>query len=190
MFTLSLEGFRPRPPFMSVPVFSASDLCGLRVSAFGSLSSLCSGGSSDPCSSLIPDSFDASIPFRITSFAAPHHVTLIESHLCKNRGGGTHRGSTQTLPIFSTASKHAERRNPRISTLFNRLLHGSLDTQGWGIPPRPSSTTHHSLFTTHQSAHNFYPPAPDLRHNPAAQGHTSVPLNQRAHSSSQTGRIQ
>jgi hypothetical protein len=37
---------------------------------------------------------------------------------------------------------------------------------------------------------NFYPPTLKLRHNPAAQGHTSVPLHQRAHSSSHTGRIQ
>jgi hypothetical protein len=52
----------------------------------------------------------------------------------------------------------------------------------------PLLTTHYSLLTG--LPHNFYPPASDLRHNPAAQGHTSVPLNQRAHSSSQMGRMQ
>jgi hypothetical protein len=44
-------------------------------------------------------------------------------------------------------------------------------------------TTHCSPRTTHCVPENFYPPASDLRHNPAAQG-------QHAQSSSQTGRIQ
>jgi hypothetical protein len=61
---------------------------------------------------------------------------------------------------------------------------------GWGMPPRASSAIRCPLFTTHGSPQNFYPPAPDLRHNPAAQGHTSVRLHDRPHSSLQTGRIQ
>jgi hypothetical protein len=119
MFTLSLEGFRPRLPFLSVPAFSASDLCGLCVSAFSPLSSSCSGGSSDP----FPRAFasapscchperskgsaffghlasprntrksichcsQAAIPFRITFFAHPHHLTSIDSHSCKTQGRG------------------------------------------------------------------------------------------------------
>ncbi len=75
------------------------------------------------------------ILFRITLFAHPHYLTPIESHLCKKRGRGwsipqTH--SAQPIPLFSTASKHPKRSNARNSIFFMRLLHGSLDTRGWG----------------------------------------------------------
>jgi hypothetical protein len=169
----------------------------------------------------------AAIPFRITSFADPHHLTPIESHLCKKwgRGWGIQRfHHTQALPLSSTASKHpAAHSNARISTLFTRLLHSSLDTRGWKAPWLTASPTtegsdlvgrdlsvlritgHSSaqlsnlpafkhfnaafpLFTAHHSLHtglphNFYPPARDLRHNPAAQGQHPQPIPQ-------TGRIQ
>ena len=183
---------RPRRPAMSAPAFSSSELCALCVSAFSSLPSLCSGGSSDPSSSPIPDSFDATIPFRTTSFADPHHLTPIESHLSKKQGGGGGRCQrfppTQTLPLFSTASEHATHRNVRNSTPFMRLRHSSLDTRGWGMPPRAASTTHSPLFPTHYSLltalpQNSYPPAPKLRHNPPAQGH-------HPQSIWRTGRIQ
>jgi hypothetical protein len=78
----------------------------------------------------------ATILFRITSFAYPHHLTPIESHLCKKQGRGwgpRHLHSTQCLPSFSTPSKHPTRRNARISTLFMRLLHSSLDTRGGSL---------------------------------------------------------
>ncbi len=53
-----------------------------------------------------------------------------------------------------------------------------------------SSTSHQSRITSHLFQ-NFYPPAPKLRHNPAAQGHTGVrSRNQRTHSIPLTGRIQ
>jgi hypothetical protein len=217
-------------PATSAPAFSSSALC---VSAFGPLPSSCSGGSSDPCSSPIPDSFDATIPFGITSFADPHHLTSIESHLCKKQGRGwspcQRLHSAQSLPIFPTASKHAAHRNIRNSTPFMRLLHTSLDTRGWGMPPctlshffalRAPGVFHNSFlfihlrtllenrrvypalplqtpaltpplasYDSHQSRitshrfHNFYPTAPKLRHNPAAQGH-------HPQSDLHTGRIQ
>jgi hypothetical protein len=126
----------------------------------------------------------SAIPFRIK--------------FLQKTGGIRNLQPTQALPFFSTASKHATHGNTRlsragsrdISTLFMRLLHSSLDTRGWGMLPSAYCTTHYPLFTTHGSPQNFYPPASDLRHNPAAQGHTSVPLNYRAHSSLQIGRIQ
>jgi hypothetical protein len=185
--------FEPRRPLISVPAFPSSDLCALCVSAFSSLPSFCSGGSSDPCSSPTLGSFDATIPFRITSFAHPNHLTPIESYSCKKHGRGVTYpapppNSTQSLPIFSTASKHSTHSSARNFNPFIRLLNGSLDTRGWGILPRAASTTHYPLFPTHYSLltvlpQNFYPPAPKLRHNPAAQGH-------HPQSSSQTGRIQ
>ena len=184
--------FEPRRPAISTPAFSSPDLCALCVSAFSSFPSFCSGGSSDPCSSPTPDSFDATIPFRITSFTEPRPLSPIKSHLCKKQGRGwspcQRLHSAQSLPIFSTPSKHATHRNARNSTLFMTLLHGSLDTRGWGMPPRTASATHYPLFPTHYSLltvvpQNFYPPTPKLRHNPAAQGH-------HLHSNLRTGRIQ
>jgi hypothetical protein len=238
--------FRPRRPLISVPAFSSPDLCTRRLprsgrgvgvhperlGAFSSLSSFCSGGSSDPRSSPIPDSFDATIPFGITSFADPHHLTSIESHLYKKqgRGWGIQRShSTQPLPSFSTPSKHPTHSNARNFNPFMRLLNRSLDTRGGGCrpvpsrtffalraqsafhnsflfihlrtllensrvcpaltlqtpaltPPVASCTSHQSRITSHRF-HNFYPPTPKLRHNPAAQGH-------HLQSNSRTGRIQ
>ena len=51
-------------------------------------------------------------------------------------------------------------------------------------------TTHYALFTTHGPPQNFYPPAPNLRHNPAAQGRIKVQLNDWAQPNPHTGRIQ
>jgi hypothetical protein len=117
--------FRPRCPATSAPTFSSTELCALCVSAFGSLPSLCSGGSSDPCCSPIPHSFGATIPFRIVFFAHPHHLTPIESHSCKKQGRGwriRRFHATQALPLFSTPSKHPTHRNARNSNRFMRIL--------------------------------------------------------------------
>ena len=204
--------FNPRHPLISVPAFSSPDLC---VPVFSSLSSFCSGGSSDPCSSPILDSFDEAIPFRITSFADPHPLTPIESHLCKKQGRGWGRCQrfhpTQTLPLFSTASKHPIRRNSRkpshsigLLTFLCTPRDGGGTTISGCLPPGFSihtsrvtghgshllcsarlcglcasalsfSPLFHSTFNCRLSTsplpQNFYPPAPKLRHNPAAQGH-------------------
>jgi len=74
------------------------------------------------------------IPFRITSFADPHHLTPTESYSYKKQGRGwgvLH--PTQTLPLFSTASKHRTHRNACNSNFFMGLLHSSLYTRGGGI---------------------------------------------------------
>ena len=189
------------------------------------------------------------IPFRITSFAHPHHLTPIESYSCKKQGRGVvSSASTQPLPLFSTPSKHPTHSNAHISTLFMRLLNTSHHTRGGGLildqtlneaspcrailartgflrltghrprntghvfsarlrelcvsalcfsllslstfkpfklqtSQRRFSATHYRPFTTHGSPQNFYPPAPKLRHNPAAQGQHPQP-------NPQTGRIQ
>jgi hypothetical protein len=238
--------FRPRHPLISVPAFSSSDLCVLCVSAFSSLLSFCSGGSSDPRSSPIPDSFEATIPFRITSFAYLHQLTPIESYSCKKQGRGYPALTpAQALPYFSTASKHPTRSKARNSILFMRLLHTSRHTGGWGWDsqswlsssglldlrltahgPRDTghafsellsglcvsalslsalflstlnfrlSTSPLQTFPGHQSRitshrfQNFYPPAPKLRHNPAAQGRIKVQPNDWAQPIPHTGRIQ
>jgi hypothetical protein len=127
--------FRPRHPLVPVPALSFPELCALCVSAFNSLPSFCSGGSSDPCSSPLPISSDPTIPFRITSFAHSHHLTPIESHSCKKQGrrwGMQLLHPTQTLPLLSTASKHPTHSNARIPNLFMPLLHDSLDTRVGG----------------------------------------------------------
>jgi hypothetical protein len=76
----------------------------------------------------------ATIPFRITSFADPCHVTPTESYSYKKQGRGwgvLH--PAQTIPLFSTASKHPTHRNARNSRFFMDLLHSSLDIRGGGI---------------------------------------------------------
>jgi hypothetical protein len=52
---------------------------------------------------------------------------------------------------------------------------------GWGRPPEISRTSRYPLLNAHYSLltvppHNFYPPASDLRHNPAAQGRHPQPI--------------
>ena len=191
----------------------------------------CSGFRSLTVGSPSPRSFPATslatIPFRITSFADPRHVTLIESHSYKKQGRGWRYSGlplTQTLPLFSTANKRPTHSSARNSTLFMHLLHTSRHARGGGIPSNAllhfsalraqsvfpnssvsrwdsqswlSSSGLRSLRSSPREAkvtsalpQNFYPPASDLRHNPAAQGHVSARLNKQAHSSSQTGRIQ
>jgi hypothetical protein len=76
----------------------------------------------------------ATIPFRITSFADPYHVTPTESYSYKKQGRGwgvLH--PAQTIPLFSTASKHPTHRNARNSCFFLGLLYSSLDIRGGGI---------------------------------------------------------
>jgi hypothetical protein len=62
-----------------------------------------------------------------------------------------------------------------ISALFGK------NTRGGGRPPALSRTIRYPLLTTHYSlltmlSQNFYPPASDLRHNPAAQGRHLQPI--------------
>jgi hypothetical protein len=64
---------------------------------------------------------------RITSFAHPHTLTPIESHLCKKQGGG--------VPLTPNRGRLASclcatRRNPRNSIPFMRLLHNSRTPRG------------------------------------------------------------
>jgi hypothetical protein len=71
-----------------------------------------------------------SIPFRITFFAYPHHLTLTESYSYKKQGrgwGSQHLAPTQAL---STCATRSNTRNPNF---FSHLLHNSLDTQGVGV---------------------------------------------------------
>ena len=175
--------FRPRRPFISVPV-SSSDLCALCISAFTSLSSLCSGGASDPCSSSIPDSFDASIPFRIIFFAHPYHLTPIESYSCKKQG---RRYPTTTQPKPFPLFPHRvnmQRTATPITPFLSCVYFTVLWIPGGGVcrhSALPLLTTNYSLLTG--LSENFYLLAHKLRHNPAAQG-------QHPHPNPQTGRIQ
>jgi hypothetical protein len=55
-----------------------------------------------------------SIPFRITSFADPHPLTLIESHLYKKQGRGV--GAPQ--PCFQLSPKHLRDSRQRPQTQY------------------------------------------------------------------------
>jgi hypothetical protein len=71
-----------------------------------------------------------------------------------------------------------------LSALFLSTLNCRLSTS-----PLQSFPSHQSRITSHRF-HNFYPPAPKLRHNPAAQGRIKVQPNDWAQPNPHTGRIQ
>ncbi len=232
MFTLSLEAFRSQNPLYSSPLppspIPSLDLVGVGLQPRDFLPFVVVAAIQTPPSLRSP-AFPwllATIPFRITSFAHPHHLTPIESHSCKKQGRGVgYPNPTHALPHFSTTSKHPTHNTARKSTLFMRLLHNSRHTPGGGLIvnrtpvegclsrasigstgslrcadhgpffyptfkafnlptfQRRFSTIHRSLLAAHSLRENFYPPASDLRHNPAAQRH-------HLQSIAQTGRIQ
>jgi hypothetical protein len=103
-----------------------------------------------PCHSPI-----IAIPFRITSFAHPHHLTPIESHSCKKQGSGWGIKSpspTQPLPLFPTAARLRARSATCNSNRFICLLHGSLDTPGVGSASNKSPQSPLPLFARSQYA--------------------------------------
>jgi hypothetical protein len=71
-----------------------------------------------------------SIPFRITSFADPHPLTLTESYSYKKQGRGWGIRRSPAFPLFSTTTKYPTHSNARNSNFFMRLLDSSPDTQG------------------------------------------------------------
>jgi hypothetical protein len=73
--------------------------------------------------------FLRSIPFRITSFAHPHHLTLTESYSYKKEGRGWVPGHLAPSQAQSTCATHGNTRNPN---LFIHLLRDSLGVQGVG----------------------------------------------------------
>jgi hypothetical protein len=66
------------------------------------------------------------IPFRIKSFAHPHHLTPIESYSCKKQGRGWGPIPARPHPV-----RRAHER-PQLQSL-HAFTHDSLDTSGWGV---------------------------------------------------------
>ncbi len=125
------RGVRPTLPAKSIPVPSSSDLCVLCVSAFSSpnVDALDAASSISPMfATLLPRAAAkgtkntwgwVSVPIinpnsqfnrrltsnshRITSFADPHPLNPIESHLCKKQG----EGSRWRAVSFPVTSQHA-----------------------------------------------------------------------------------
>jgi hypothetical protein len=158
-------------PAKTVPVPSSSGLCALCVSAFSSLNlspfnfkllalfTLRNEGSvveGSAFNCLSPKSH------RITSFAYPHPLTPIESHLCKKQGEGV----PAVPPLF--LHHLATHRNADNSNLFMRLPYNFRAQRGgcysqkeefplfwrppYGTPVTGEGTwvtTHHSLLATH-----------------------------------------
>lgn len=126
---LTLDRYRL---FLPLPPTSVSSVPSALKSTFKSNTPLASAGHSP----------QATIPFRIISFAYPHHLTPIESYSCKKQGRGWYpEPPTQPLPLFSTASKHPTHSNARLprararhtSTLFMCLPNTSPRTRGGGL---------------------------------------------------------
>ncbi len=133
---LTLDRYRL---FLPLPLTSVNSVRSALKSTLNSTTPLASAGHSP----------QATIPFRIISFAHPHHLTPIESYSCKKQGRGWYpEPPTQPLPLFSTASKHPTHSNARlprarargISTLFMRLFNTSRHTRGGVL-----SSTRHSM---------------------------------------------
>src|SRR5277367_1491474 len=138
MLALSLVGFRSRD-CLYPPSQPASPLFFSALSVNSALRNTRSLTQIDPSAPLLSPRHlpHAAIPFRITSFAHPHHLTPIESYSCKKQGRGwspyQRFHAAQALPLFSTSSKHPTQRNTHISTLFMRLLNTSHHTRGSGL---------------------------------------------------------
>jgi hypothetical protein len=148
---------RARATLSAEPVLSSPKLCALCASVFSSPDlcpfnfrlhalSVVEGSTSNRLSFRPLPAVDCKLsavscrPFfpnshRIIFFAHPHPLTPIESHSCKKQGRGwviCECLSAQSLPLFSTPSKHPTRSNARNPIPFKGLLHGSLDTRWVG----------------------------------------------------------
>ena len=159
--------FRPRPSFL------------LPGSSF-----LCSGGPLGPCFSFTPGchpersegSAFSSSNFELSTVnlraVTPFPATLA------NLPQVNENKTTLSLS-FATLTSHVTRKFV--------ACHSYKKHRGWGDLPAPRSSQ--LPFKRHNSGRppapksNFYPPASDLRHNPAAQG-------QHPQSIAQSGRIQ
>ena len=222
---LTLDRYRL---FLPLPLTSVNSVPSALKSTLNSTAPLASAGHSP----------QATIPFRIISFAHPHHLTPIESYSCKKQGRGWYPASPPdpflffpqrvnmppatalTTPLFScvystlpvttgvgwdsqswlSASRlldlrlaaHVPRNTDHVfsaclcelcvsalsfPSLFLSTLNCRLSTSLLRSPP-----SHQPRITSHRFQ-NFYPPAPKLRHNPAAQEQYPQP-------NPHTGRIQ
>ena len=112
-------------------------------------------------------------PVSFTSFASPSVTpfpAILTSHL------QLAENTTTLSPAFATLARRVKHKS--------FVCHSYRKHRGWRRVVRrslPLFTTHYSQLTV--LPQNFYPPASDLRHNPAAQGQHPQP-------NPQTGRIQ
>jgi hypothetical protein len=135
--------------------------------------------------------------FYNSSIPAPHYTHVpVSSISFTSSTSSTSFASPSVTPFPATLTSHLQLAentttlSPAFAALARRVKHKSFvchsyrKHRGWRRVVRRSL----SLFTTHYSLltvlpQNFYPPASDLRHNPAAQGQHQQP-------NPQTGRIQ
>ena len=119
---LTLDRYRL---FLPLPPTSVNSVPSALKSTLNSTAPLASAGHSP----------QATIPFRITSFAHPHHLTPIESHSCKKQGRGRYLAPPPNPFLFfphRVNMQHAAMPGGGISTLFMRLLNTSRHTRGGG----------------------------------------------------------
>ncbi len=92
---------------------------------------------------------------RITSYADPHHLTLIESDLYKKQGEGWGlQNITQTLPVFSTALLLRAHSNARNSNPFMSFTSGfSAYPRGGGLCQLPALARNRPIFLRRQNQH-------------------------------------
>jgi hypothetical protein len=125
MFTQSLEAFRSQNP-LYLPPLPASPIP-LLVHAVVELQPrdflpvvVVAGFQTPP--SLRSPAFPsplATIPFKITSFAHPHHLTPIESHSCKKQGRGWGIPVRPTPFLFFPQRVNIQHTAPHATPLFS-----------------------------------------------------------------------
>jgi hypothetical protein len=224
---LTLDRYRL---FLPLPLTSVNSVRSALKSTLNSTTPLASAGHPP----------EATIPFRITSFAHPHHLTPIESYSCKKQGRGWYPAPPPSpFLVFPQRVTSNSQQRPFTSSgdeghlhSFHAFIQHFPSHTGWGLivdqtlneaypcraiiertgylryaDHRPRSTNHifsarlrdlcvsalsfPSLFLsilncrlpTFHFPQNSYPPAPKLRHNPAARGQYPQP-------NPHTGRIQ
>jgi hypothetical protein len=91
----------------------------------------------------------------LTSLVMPKSFACHSYKKIRGVGGTPVFCATQTLPLFSTASKHPTRSNTRNSILVIRLLHCSLYTRGGGGTDFSLCAFWFSLLTAHYPLSTF-----------------------------------
>ena len=117
---LTLDRYRL---FLPLPLTSVNSVPSALKSTLNSTAPLASAGHSP----------QATIPFRITSFAHPHHLTPIESHSCKKQGRGRYLAPPPNPFLFFPHRVNMQHAATPASPLFSCVYSTLPVTPGVGV---------------------------------------------------------
>src|SRR5277367_2309138 len=134
MLALSLVGFRSRD-CLYPPSQPASPLFFSALSVNSALRNTRSLTQIDPSAPLLSPRHlpHAIIPFRITSFAHPHHLTPIESYSCKKQGRGWYPAPPPNPFLFFPHRVNIQHTATPTSPLFSCVYSTLPITPGVGV---------------------------------------------------------